>query len=60
MTERDSAVHAAAGLALELAEDLRFVDLAPVAQPDRHGPPGGQLTLADGEKALGVSHGKPP
>ena len=60
VAERDAAVHAAAGLALELAELLLLVDLAPVPDPDRHGPAGGELALAGLEKALGVSHGMPP
>ena len=40
VAERDAAVHAAAGLALELGELLLLVDLAPVLDADRHRPAG--------------------
>ena len=60
VAERDAAVHAAAGLPLELAELLLLVDLLPVPDADRDRTSGGELALADVEKALRVSHGKPP
>ncbi len=60
MAEGDAAVHAAPGLPLELAELLLLVDLLPVPDADRDRTSGGELALADGEKALRVSHGKPP
>ena len=60
VAERDAAVHAAAGLALELPELLLLVDLLPVPDADRDRTAGGELALAGGEKALRVSHGKPP
>ncbi|GAB3081101.1 hypothetical protein GCM10027080_31440 [Pedococcus soli] len=60
VAERDPAVHAATGLALELPELLLLVDLLPVPDADRNGSAGRELALARLEKALGVSHGKPP
>ena len=60
VAERDTAVHAAAGLALELPELLLLVDLVPVLDADRDGPATGQLALASAQETLGVSHGRPP
>ena len=60
VAEGDAAVHAASGLALELSELLLLVDLLPVPDADRDGAAGRELALAGGEKALGISHGKPP
>ena len=60
VAERDTAVHAAAGLTLQLGDRLLLVDLLPVLDADRHGSTAGQLALARPQKALGVSHGRPP
>ena len=60
MAEGDAAVHAATGLTLELAELLLLVDLLPVLDPDLDGSSLRELALAVLEKALRVSHGKPP
>ena len=60
VAERDAAVHAAAGLALQLPELLLLVDLLPVPDAHRDGSARRQLALARLEKALGVSHGRPP
>ena len=60
VAERDPAVHAPARLTLQYGGVLLLVDLFPVANPHRDRPPGRQLALASPEKALGVSHGKPP
>jgi hypothetical protein len=57
VAERDSAVHAAAGLALELADLLRLVDLLPVLEADRNGTPLRAVRARGGEKAGRVSHG---
>ena len=60
VTERDAAVHAAAGLALQLRDLLLLVDLFPVPDAHGHRSAGRELALAGVEKALGISHGKPP
>ena len=63
VAERDSAVHAAAGLLGDLAGTfvriLAFVDLAPVADAfvDR---PFGRLDLGHLEEPVWISHGWPP
>ena len=60
VAEGDAAVHAATGLTLELAGLLLLVDLLPVLDPDVDGTALRELALAGGEKAVRVSHGKPP
>ena len=60
VAERNSAVHAPAGLPTQLVDILSFIDLTPVLQAHRHRPTGRQLALTGGEKALGVSHETPP
>ena len=59
MAEGDAAVHAASSLLLGglLVEGL--VDLLPVAQPDRDGPPPGQLAAVLHE-ARRLTHARPP
>jgi hypothetical protein len=63
VAERDSAVHAAAGLLRHLTGAfvgiLAFVDLAPVADALVDGSLGG-LDLGDLQKSGWVSHGWPP
>ena len=60
VTERDPAVHAPTGLALELPELLLLVDLFPVHETHGDRTTGRELPVAHLEKALGVRHGKPP
>ena len=60
VAERDAAVHAATGLAAQLGGVALLVDLFPVHDAHRHGPPLGQLALGDLQKALRVSHPSPP
>ena len=60
VTERHTAVHAAPGLLLDDGQLLVFVDLFVVTQTDRDGPRGTQLTFTGIEKALWVSHLRPP
>src|SRR5690606_8947116 len=60
VAERNTAVHAAAGLTAQLGAVLVFVDLAPVH--DAHGDraPLRQFALTRLEETLGVSHDQPP
>src|SRR5690606_39887584 len=61
VAERDTAVHAAAGLGLQgLVRELVLVDLFPVQQPQRNRAPGGQLPLGVLQKSLRISHVRPP
>ena len=61
VAERDAAVHAAAGLAPELAALLLLVDLFPVHECARAtGRRWRQLALWDLEEPLRISHRSPP
>ncbi|SKZ72491.1 Uncharacterised protein [Mycobacteroides abscessus subsp. abscessus] len=60
VAERDTAVHAAAGLGLQLRLVEVVVDLFPVHQPQVDRTPLGQFTLGVLEESSGVSHVRPP
>ena len=55
VAERDAAVHAAAGLALQAPGREVVVDLAPVPDPHVHRPAGRGLARG-GQKSLGIGH----
>ena len=55
VAERDAAVHAAAGLRLQVGAREVLVDLAPVPQPQVDRPAHGQLPRG-GQEPLGVTH----
>ena len=58
VAERDAAVHAAAGLALQRGGAELGVHLAPVLDPHVHRAAGGRLPLR-GQESLRVSHARP-
>ena len=60
VAEGDTAIHTAAGLALQLGGGLLLVDLLPVLDADRHGATTGQLALPVLQEPLWVSHERPP
>ena len=60
VAERDAAVHAAAGLALQDALFLGLVDLFPVHDADRNGTARLGFTLAYFQKSAWISHRSPP
>jgi hypothetical protein len=60
VAERDAAVHAASGLAVQLVGVLRLVDLVPVHDAYVDGTSRGEFTPGRREEAFRVSHARPP
>ncbi len=60
VAERDTAVHASAGLLAQGVVGEVLVDLFPVAQAQRDRPPLRGLAVCVLEKALGIRHSPPP